>query len=327
MSQKMLAALALAGNVAATLCAPAARAEEAAAKYPSKPIRMIVGYSPGGSNDIVARLVARRLQDSLGQPVIVDNRPSTGAIIGAVATAKAPADGYMLMIGASGPLVINPATYANLPYSPQRDFAPISQVAVFPLILSVKADSKLASLADLVKYTKANPGLSNYASSASTFRLATELLKETTGIQAEHVPYKGSGESMGAVASGDITFSMLDPGPAAGAIKGNLLRPLAVTSPQRMPAYPQVPTLKELGVDLQIQFWIGLFAPAGTPAPIVKLLEHEVAKAVANPDVVAQMRQLGLEPSATTSEALTAQIGQEIRSWSALAKQKNIRAD
>lgn len=315
----------LAAGLALT-CALSSQAQGSAA-YPSRPIKLIVGYTPGGSNDVVARIVGQRLQESLGQTVVVENKPSTGAIVGAVATAQAPADGYTLMIGASGPLVINPSIYSSLPYSPQKDFVPISLAATFPLILSVKADSKISTLADLIKYTKENPAKSNYASSSSTFQLATELLKERTGILAEHVPYKGSADSTQAVASGQITFAMLDPGPAAGAIKGNLLRGLAVTSAQRSAAYPSVPTLKEQGIDLQIEFWIGLFAPAATPAPIVKLLEREMAKAVAHPDTVKRMGDLGLVPQASTSEDLARQVAREIQTWTAVAKAKNIKAD
>jgi tripartite-type tricarboxylate transporter receptor subunit TctC len=316
----------IAACLALLACAAMAQAPEGA-KYPSRPIKLIVGYTPGGSNDVVARLIARRMQESLGQPVVVENRPSNGAIVGAVVTAKAPADGYTLMIGATGPIAINPAIHQNLPYSPQRDFAPISLVATFPLIVSVKADSKIASVADLVKYTKANPAQSNYSSSSPAFQLATELLKESTGIVAEHVPYKGSNDSMQAVASGTTTFSMLDPGPAAGAIKGGLLRGVAVTSEKRSPVYPNVPTLKEQGVDLNIQFWIGLFAPAGTPAHIVKLLEQETAKAVAHPETVKSMSQLGLEPASSTSEALGRQVAREIETWTTLARKNNIKAD
>lgn len=295
--------------------------------YPSKPIKFVVGYSPGGSNDILARIVAKRLGDSLGQPVVVENRPSTGAIVGAVVTKQAPADGYTLMIGASGPLVINAATYTSLPYSPQKDFIPISTIATFPLIVSVKSDSPFKSMPDLIKFTKENPQLSNYASSSSTFQLATELLKERTGIQSQHVPYKGSGDSMKSVAGGETTFSMLDPGPASGAINGKLVRGLAVSSDARNPSFPDIPTLKEQGIDLSIQFWIGLFAPTGTPAPIVKLLEREVAKAVQHPETLKSMAQLGLTPASSTSEAFTRQIAQEIPAWTEVARKNNIKAD
>jgi tripartite-type tricarboxylate transporter receptor subunit TctC len=295
--------------------------------YPSKPIKFVVGYSPGGSNDILARIVAKRLGDSLGQPVIVDNRPSTGAIVGAVVTKQAAPDGYTLMIGASGPLVINAAIYSNLPYSPQKDFVPISTIATFPLIVSVKSDAPFKSMPDLVKYTKENPQLSNYASSSSTFQLATELLKERTGILSQHVPYKGSGDSMKSVAGGETTFSMLDPGPASGAVNGKLLRGLAVSSDVRNPAFPDVPTFKEQGIDLSIQFWIGLFAPAGTPAPVVKLLEREVAKAVQHPETLKSMAQLGLTPAFNTPEAFARQIAQEIPTWTEIARKNNIKAD
>ena len=317
----------VAGMALLTVAMAAQGQDRAETNYPTKPIKVIVGYSPGGSNDILARMVARRFQESLGQTVLVENKPSTGAIVGAVATANAPPDGYTLMIGASGPIVVNPAVYQSLPYAPQRDFTPISLIATFPLIVSVKAGSSFGSLNDLVKFTKENPKSSNYASSSATFQLATEMLMERTGIVAEHVPYKGSGDSMNAVASGVATFGLLDPGPASGAIKGNLIRGLAVTSEKRMSAFPEVATLREKGIDLQIRFWIGLFAPAGTPAPIVRLLERETAKAVSHPETLKSMAQLGLEPASGTSEAFTRQIAQEIQTWSALAKQKNIKVE
>lgn len=312
--------------VCAALCMPglAAHAQD---NYPSKPIRFIVGYSPGGSNDILARILAKRMGDSLGQAIVVDNRPSTGAIVGAVVTKQAAPDGYTLMVGASGPLVINAATYSNLPYAPQKDFIPVSTIATFPLFVSVKGDAPYKSMADLIRFTKENPQLSNYASSSSTFQLATELLKERTGIQSQHVPYKGSGDSMKSVAGGETTFSMLDPGPASGAIKGKLVRGLAVSSDARNPSFPDIPTLKEQGIDLSIQFWIGLFAPAGTPASVVKLLEREVAKAVAHPETLKSMAQLGLTPASSTSDAFARQIAQEITEWTAVARKNNIKAD
>lgn len=316
-----LSVLTILGNVAAYAQNPDI------SKYPTKPIKLIVGYSPGGSNDIVARLISRALQQSLGQPVIVENRPSTAAIIGSVLTAKAAPDGYTLMIGASGPIVINPATYSRLPYSPQKDFTPVSLIATFPLIVSVKADSKFNTVKDLVKFSNENPEKSNYASSSSTFQLATELLKDKTGLKAEHVPYKGSADSMTSVASGDVTLTLLDPGPAASAFKGKLLRGIAVTSAQRMNAYPDIPTLREQGVDLQITIWIGLFAPAGTPVPIVKTLERKVANAVADPKIRESMAQVGLEPASSTSEAFAKQIATELPIWGDLAKQKNIKSD
>jgi len=297
------------------------------ANYPNKPITLIVGYSPGGSNDVIARLLAREMQKSMGQTVVVENRPSTGAIVGAIATANAKPDGYTLMIAASGPIVINPAVYKKLPYSPRQDFDPISLVATFPLLLSVKGDSSFQNVSELVAYTKKNPDRSNYSSSSSAFQLATELLKERTGLVAQHIPYKGSNDSAMAVASGEVSFSLLDPGPAAGAIRGGLIRGLAVTSAERMPVYPDIPTLKEQGVDMQVGFWIGLFAPAGTPSAIVKRLEQETAKAITNADMKKEMTQMGLIPTASSPEQFAQQIGQEIDMWSTLAKQNNISVE
>lgn len=314
----------------ALVCSSMAHAEQAdsvASEYPARPIKLIVGYSPGGSNDVVARLVARQLQESMGQPVVVENRPSTSAIVGAVATARAKPDGYTLMIAASGPIVINPAVYKSLPYDPQKDFQPISPVATFPLILAVKADSTIKDINELVAYTKKNPDRSNYSSSSSTFQLATELLKERTGLIAEHIPYKGSNDSAMAIASGEVTFSMLDPGPAAGAIKGGLIRGIAVTSEKRMPEYPDIPTLKEQGLDMQTGFWIGLFAPKKTPAFIIKRLEKKIAQAVSTPEVAKGMSQLGLTPTSSSVSQFEQQIADEVANWTTLAKQKNLQLD
>jgi len=311
------------------LCTFSAHAENAAPgpQYPNKPITLIVGYSPGGSNDVVARLLARELQKRMGQPVVVENRPSTGAIVGAIATANAKPDGYTLMIAASGPIVINPAVYKKLPYSPQKNFDPISLVATFPLVLSVKGDAPIKSAKELIAYTKAHPNQANYSASSSAFQLASELLKERTGMVAQHIPYKGSNDSAMAVASGEVTFSLLDPGPAAGAIRGGLIRGIAVTSAERMSVYPEIPTLKEQGIDMQIGFWIGLFAPAGTPPTIIKRLEQETATAISNVDMAKDMTQMGLIPTSSSPEEFAQQIGDEIAMWSALAKQNNISVE
>ncbi|MBC7435444.1 MAG: tripartite tricarboxylate transporter substrate binding protein [Bdellovibrionales bacterium] len=226
---------------------------QSADTYPNKPIKFIVGYAPGGGNDILARIVAQKMQEGFGQTVIVENRPSNAAIVGTLAVAKAAPDGYTLAVGASGPFVFNAALYSKLPYDPRKEFAPVSLIGTFPLMLAVQASSPHKSVADLVAFTKANPAQSNYGASAASFRLATELLKSKTGIQADHIPYKGSAESIQAVAAGQVTMTLVDTGPVAGAIKGGLLRPLAVTSPRRLPAYPDVPTMSEQGIDLTIQ--------------------------------------------------------------------------
>lgn len=304
--------------------ASAAFAQNPAAGYPGKPIRIIVGYTPGGANDILARLVGQKMGEAFGQQVIVENRPSTGAIIGTDAVAKAAPDGYTLTMGASGPIVFNPSLYAKLPYDAQRDLAPVSMVGSFPLILVVQASGPHRSVKELAAYSKANPAKSNYGSSAASFRLVTELLKQKAGISAEHIPYKGSAPAVQAVASGEVLMTLVDSGPAAGAIKGGLLRGLAVTSAKRMPLLPDIPTMAEQGVDLQVTLWSGLLAPAGTPPAIIQKLQAEVARIVKLPDVRERMLQLGIEPEGSTPEEFARVIATEIPLWMGVAKANNI---
>ena len=295
--------------------------------YPSKPIRIVVGYSPGGANDILARLVGQKMTETFGQQVIVENRPGTAAIIGTDAVAKAVPDGYTLLMGASGPIVFNPALYSKLPYSPTRDLTPVSMIGSFPLILVVRGGASQRTVKELVAYTQANPDKSNYGASAASFQLATELLKSKTGMRAEHIPYKGSADSANAVAAGQVLMTLVDSGPVAGPIKGGLLRGLAVTSNKRMAALPEIPTMAEQGIDLQITLWSGLLAPAGTPTAIVQKLQAEVARIVRLPDVRERMTQLGIEAEGGTAEEFAKVIATEIPLWAALAKANNIKAD
>ena len=306
---------------------PKVFAQNPAAGYPNKPIRIIVGYTPGGANDILARLVGQKLAETFGQQVIVENRPSTGAITGTDAVAKAAPDGYTLTMGASGPIVFNPSLYAKLPYDAVRDLAPVSMVGSFPLILVVQASGPHRSVKDLAAYSKANPTKSNYGSSAASFRLVTELLKQRAGISAEHIPYKGSAPAVQAVASGEVLMTLVDSGPAAGAIKGGLLRGLAVTSGKRMPLLPDIPTMAEQGVDLQVTLWSGLLAPAGTPPAVIQKLQLEVARIVKLADVRERMLQLGIEPEGSTPEEFARVIATEIPLWLGVAKAHNIQPD
>jgi tripartite-type tricarboxylate transporter receptor subunit TctC len=302
-------------------------AQNAAAGYPNKSIRIIVGYTPGGANDILARLVGQKMSETFGQPVIVENRPSAGAIIGTDAAAKAAPDGYTLTMGASGPIVFNPSLYAKLPYDAMRDLAPVSMVGSFPLILAVQASGPIRNVKELAAYSRANPSKSNYSSSAASFRLATELLKTKAGISAEYVPYKGSAPAVQAVAAGEVLMTLVDSGPAAGAIKGGLLRGLAVTSAKRMPLLPDIPTMSEQGIDLQIILWSGLLAPAGTPPAIIQKLQAEVSRIVKLPDVRERMLQLGIEPEGSTPEEFARVIATEIPLWMSVAKANNIQPE
>ena len=223
-----------------------ASAQEDPSKYPTRPIHLVVGFAAGGGNDIIARVFGQKLSESLGQPVIVENRPGGGAIVAMEHVAKSAPDGYTLLVSASG-IAINPAVYAKLPYDAVRDFVAVSELAAFPLILIVNASSPIKSSADLVAYAKANPDKTNYASSSATFQLVTELFKQKTGAPMQVIPYKSATESVTAVISGQVTATIADAGPVLSQIQGGKLRALAIASPRRMPELPDMPTLKEAG--------------------------------------------------------------------------------
>jgi tripartite-type tricarboxylate transporter receptor subunit TctC len=307
------------------LCSAPLAAQE---PYPSKPVRILVGYAAGGGNDIIVRVMQPELQKGLGQTVIIENKPGAQGIIAADLAAKAAPDGYTLMMGPSGPMTINPATYSKLSYSPTRDFAPISMIASFPLILTVDPKLPIRNVKELIDYAKANPGKSNYAQSAGIFQIATELFKQRTGAPIEMISYKSSGESVQAVMAGQVTMTLVDPPPAAGPIKAGTLRPLAVTSAKRHPSWPELPTLIEAGVaDMEVPVWTAFFAPAKTPPAIVARLQKEVARVVQTPEVRERFAQMGLDPVGGASEDLARRVASDIEKWTAVAKAANIKND
>jgi tripartite-type tricarboxylate transporter receptor subunit TctC len=296
--------------------------------YPNKPIRIVIGYSAGGGNDIIVRVMQPEMSKGLGQPIIVENKPGAQSIIAAELVAKAPADGYTLLMGPSGPMTINPATYSKLPYSPQRDFTPVSMICEFPLLVTVDAKLPIRSVKELVAYAKANPGKSNYASSAGIFQITTEMFKQRTGTSIEMIPYKSSGESVQAVIGGQVMMTIVDPPPATGALKAGTLRGLAVTSGKRHPSWPDLPTMAEAGVpDMEVPVWTAFFAPAKTPPAIVARLQKEVARVVQTPEVRERFAQMGLDPVGGSSDDLGRRVGRDIEKWTAVAKAANIRND
>jgi tripartite-type tricarboxylate transporter receptor subunit TctC len=314
----------LAGIACAALLAAAGYAQD----YPTKPIRVIVGYTVGGGNDLIVRLLAPKMTEGLGQPIIVENKSGAQSIIAAEYVAKSPPDGYTILMGPSGPMTMNPATYSKLPYSPTKDFVPISMIGSFPLIVAVSPSLPVRSVKELVEYAKARPTQVNYASSAAAFQMATELFKQRTGTQFAHIPYKGSGDSIKAVMAGEVTMTIVDPPPAAGPLKGGQLRALAVTSASRHPNYPDVPTMAEAGIpDMEIGIWTAFFVPAGTPAAVVKRLQDEVARVVRLPDIRERLNGLGVDPVGGTSEELARRVASDIERWTAVAKAGNIKSD
>ena len=307
------------------LAAPLAQAQAA---YPSKPIQLIVGYAPGGGTDLLARIVAAELGKGLGQTVVVENKPGAQSIIAAQYVAKAAPDGYTILFGPSGPMSMNPAIYSKLPYSPLKDFAPIALVGSFPLILVVGQSHPAKTVPQLVEYAKANPDKANYGASAAPFQLAAELFKQKTGANFQHIAYKGSNESVNATATGEVTMTLADPPPVVGQFKAGRVRALAITTPERHPAWPGVPTMREMGFpDLDIALWTGLLVPAGTPPAIVKRLNEELVKVLKQPETRARIVALGIDPVGSTPEEFSRVIAADIAKWTAVAKAANIKAD
>src|SRR6266850_3877315 len=295
--------------------------------YPAKPIRIVIGYSAGGGNDIIVRVMTPELSKGLGQPVIVDNKPGAQSIIAAEYVAKQPADGYTILMGPSGPMTINPATYSRLPYDPVRDFSPISMICSFPLLLVVDPKLPVKSVKELIDYAKAYPGKSNYASSAGIFQIATEMFKQRTGTKIEMISYKGSGESVQSVVASQVMMTLVDPPPVTGPLRSGTVRGLAVTSPQRHPSWPDLLTLREAGVDIEVPVWTAFFAPAKTPSAIVSRLQREIARVVQTPEVKERFAAMGLDPVGGSSEALAKQVASDIQKWTAVARAANIKND
>ncbi len=303
-----------------------ASAQEDPSKYPTRPVHIIVGFSAGGGNDIIARIFGQKLSESLGQPVIVENKPGGGAIVATEYVAKSAPDGYTLLVGASG-MAINPAVYARLPYDSIRDFVAVSELASFPLILIVNPSSPIKSVAELVAYAKANPDKANYASSSASFQLVTELFKQKTGAPMQVIPYKGANDSVMAVISGQVTAAIADAGPALSQVLGGQARALAVAAPKRMEELPDVPTLKEAGADVDAVLWSGLFAPKETPPVIVKMLESEIMRIARLPEVSSRLKPLGILSVGNSSEEFGRILAADIKRWAEVAKAGNIKIE
>ena len=296
--------------------------------YPSKPIRIVVGYAAGGGNDIIVRVMQPEMSKGLGQPVIVENKPGAQSIIAAETVAKAAPDGYTILMGPSGPMTINPATYSKLPYDAQRDFAPISLICQFPLIVAVSAALPVRSVQELIEYAKANPSKANYSSSAGIFQVTTELFKQKTGTGFVMIPYKSSGESVQALLTGDAMVTFVDPPPVTAPLKAGTVRGLAITSATRHPSWPNLPTMAQAGVpDMEVPVWTAFFAPAKTPASIITRLQKEVARAVHTPEVKERFAQMGLDPVGSTSEELARVQSRDLDKYTAVAKAANIKND
>jgi len=316
--------IAFAISTAATLTAATSDAQT----YPSKPIHIIVGFAAGGGNDILARIIGPKLSESLGQPVVIENKPGAAAIIATEYVARAPADGYTVLVGASGAIVVNPAVYDKLPYDPLKDLVPVTMVGQFPLFLVVSPSLPIKSIKDLVAYAASHPDKRHYSGASPAFQIPTELFKMRTGLDADFVAYKSTTESMTAVLSGEVLFTIGDSPAVAGPIKSGQVRALAVTSAKRSGEIPDVPTMAEAGVSgVEVALFSGLFLPAATPAPIVKKLQDEAIRAIKTPDVQERLRGLSAEPVGNTSAEFRRIIEKELPQWTEIAHKANIKLE
>jgi tripartite-type tricarboxylate transporter receptor subunit TctC len=297
-----------------------------AQSYPARPVRLLVPFAAGGVADITARVVSQQMSTAMGQQVLVENRPSAGGIVASEAVAKADPDGYTLLFITNGNAV-SVSLFKSLPYDTVNDFAPVSTVGFFDLVLVVDSASKIGSVRELVAYSKANPNKLNIGtiSPGSTQNLAAELFKSMSGVDAQVVPFKATPAVITALKGGDVQAAFEILAPVMGQIKGGTLKPLAVTSNKRYAGLPDVPTVAESGVPgYQASSWNGIAAPSKTPKPVIERLNREVNAAVASPDVRKRLGELGVEARAGTPEALSGLLVSEIAKWKAVIERAKI---
>ncbi|MCD2511437.1 Bug family tripartite tricarboxylate transporter substrate binding protein [Comamonas endophytica] len=312
---------------AAGTLAPLAAAHAQAA-YPSKPITLVVPFTPGGSVDNSGRLMADRLSRELGVPVVVDNKGGAGGTMGSVHVAKARPDGYTLVVTSQSTHVVNPAVNPNLPYDAVKDFAPITLIDRLANVLLVNADLPVRSFAELVKYAQANPGKLNYASAGtgSVSHLSMELLKTQAKLPMTHIPYRGAGVAVTDLIAGQVQLTWNNLSSNLGNIRNGKLRALAVAAPQRVPQLPDVPTFAELKLpDLNLTSWTGLAAPANTPPAIIERLYQATRKVLQDPATQATWVEKGMMvPEDVTPQAYRAEIAERIKFYQRIAKANNI---
>ena len=295
--------------------------------YPSKPIRIIVAYTPAGATDILARAVGQKMSERFGQPVIIDNRPGATGNIGTDTAAKANADGYTLLMVTAATHGINPSLYRKLPWDAVKDFAPVSLVALVPNIMVVNLSVPVKSVKEFIAYLKANPNKLNYGSpgNGSTAHLSMELLKTATGTTIQHIPYKGSAGVMADVIGGQVIATIDNMPVYLPQVKAGKLRALAVSAAKRSPAMPDLPTIAEAGVPgYNTSAWFGLVAPAGTPKPVIDKLAAETQRILKLPDVNERLSGLGAEPVGDRPEQFAVHIKSEIAKWAKVIKDANV---
>jgi len=319
-----LAALALIAGLSTSAVAQT----DPAVNYPNKTIKIVVGFAAGGGNDIIARIIGQKLQDDLSQTVIIENKVGAGGSLAALSVMAALPDGYTLLVGASGAMSIIPAISVRPPYATLKDFAPISNLAAFPLILSVYPSHPAKNVQELVAWMKANPDRANYATASYAFTLATELFKLRTGAPGTAIPYKSSNESLVSVIGRQSLFTIADPPPTTPQVKGGQVRALAVTSAKRLEDLPDVPTMAEAGVSgVEVGLWSGVFAPAATPTGIVRKLETELRKIMQMADVKEKFKAMATPTVGSTAAEFAQLIDTETKMWGDVGRAANVKLE
>ncbi|MEO7391790.1 MAG: tripartite tricarboxylate transporter substrate binding protein [Ramlibacter sp.] len=314
---RALAAL-LAAGLAFTVQAQAPRPD-----YPNKPIRMVVTFPPGGNTDAVVRMLVPRLNNKLGQQMVVDNRPGAGGNIGLAVVAKAPADGYTLGVGAAGGLAANVSLYSQMPFDPVKDFKPVTMLAAIPFVIIGHPSVAAKTQKELIALAKSNPGKLSigHGGNGTAMHLTAQLFEQMADVKLVEVPYKGSGPAALDVLAGQVPLAVVDLPSALQHIKAGKLVAFAVTSPQRLPMMPDVPTVAEQGLaGYDSTGWFGVVAPAGTPAPVIARLNAEITAALNDPEIKTSMRNLGVEPAPGTAEEFEAYIKSETVKWARVIK-------
>ena len=297
--------------------------------YPSKPLRWIVPSTPGDGSDITGRLIAERLSRELGQPVLIDNKPGAGGVLGSELAAKAAPDGYTMIVGNAGSHGVNAGIYSKLNYDVVKDFVPVAMICTTPNVMVVSPNTKVKTVAEFVAYAKANPGKVNYASGGvgSSAHLSAELFKSMSGADMTHIPYKGSAPAVAGVLSDEVQVMIGNLPPWSAQIKAGKVQALAVTTAQRHHSLPDTPALAESLPGFETIAWFGVLAPAGTPKAVVTRINALVNQALEQPEVKARLATLACDPAPATPEAFATRVTTDVARWKKLAAERNIRAD
>ena len=317
---------ALALGLATALGAGAALAQA----FPSKPVRIIVPQTPGGASDALARMIGQKLSERWGQPVVVENKPGAGGNVGTDYVAKAPADGYTLLMSYVGTQAINGSVYKSLTYEPYKDFAPVATLATVPFALVVNQNFPVKTPAELLPYIKAHPGAVNFGSAGngSLNHLLGEMVNMNQGVKLVHVPYKGAAGALTDTISGQIQMTFTSLPSVVGHIRGDKVRAIAVTGSKRSPAFPNLPTFAEVGIGgLELSPWFGLLAPAGTPEPIVRKMNADIADLLRDKEVIEKFAGVGADPYITQPEQFGRILQDDISKWAQVVKASGARID